>query len=138
MPVQLAKPAVDLGIVISESERSLAFYCGLLGLEHVADIPMPVGGGGTMHRVQCGDTLLKLVRFDTTPPAAAGGGIAGALGYRYLTMIVSNLDEIMQELADSGVPIAVPVTELRPGVRIGMVEDPDGNWVEFVELTETS
>jgi catechol 2,3-dioxygenase-like lactoylglutathione lyase family enzyme len=135
MPVQLAKPAVDLGIVISESERSLAFYCGLLGLEHVADIPMPVGGDGTMHRVRCGDTLLKLVRFDTTPPPAAGGGIAGALGYRYLTMIVSNLDEIMQELADSGVPVAVPVTDLRPGVRIGMVEDPDGNWVEFVETS---
>jgi glyoxylase I family protein len=135
MPVQLAKPAVDLGIVISESEPSLAFYCGLLGLEHVADIPMPVGGGGTMHRVQCGDTLLKLVRFDTTPPPAVGGGMAGALGYRYLTMIVSNLDEIMQELADSGVPVAVPVTDLRPGVRIGMVEDPDGNWVEFVEMS---
>jgi glyoxylase I family protein len=135
MPVQLAKSAIDLGIVISESERSLAFYCGLLGLEHVADMPMPIGGTGTMHRIQCGDTLLKLVRFDTTPPAAAGGGIPGALGYRYLTMIVSNLDEIMRELADADVTVAVPVTDLRPGVRIGMVEDPDGNRVEFVELS---
>ncbi|MGK0333054.1 MAG: hypothetical protein ACI89G_003154, partial [Minisyncoccia bacterium] len=35
MPVQLAKSAIDLGIVIQESERSLAFYVGLLGLEHV-------------------------------------------------------------------------------------------------------
>ena len=48
MPVQLAKSAVDLGIVIQESERSLAFYVGLLGLEHVGDMPMPIGGGGTM------------------------------------------------------------------------------------------
>lgn len=31
----------------------------------------------------------------------------------------------------AGVKIAIPVTELRPGVTIAMVEDPDGNWVEF-------
>ena len=133
MTVQLAKLAVDLGIVIRDSERSLSFYCGLLGLEHVADVPMPIGGGGTMHRVQCGDSLLKLVSYDTTPPPAAGAGINGALGYRYLTMIVSNLEEIMQQCRDAGVPVAVPVTEVRPGVTIGIVEDPDGNWVEFVE-----
>ena len=133
MGVQLAKSAVDLGIVVSESERSLAFYCGLLGLEHVADMPMPIGGGGTMHRVQCGDTLLKLVRFDETPPPAVGGGIPGALGFRYLTLIVSNLDEVLAECADADVTIVTPATELRPGVRIGIVEDPDGNWVEFVE-----
>lgn len=135
MPVQLAKSAVDLGIVISDSERSLAFYCGLLGLDHVADMPMPVGGSGTMHRVRCGDSLLKLVNFDATPPAAAPGGIDAALGYRYLTLIVSNLDEIMQECADAGVTEVVAVTDLRPGVRIGMVEDPDGHWVEFVEMS---
>ncbi len=135
MTVQLAKSAVDLGIVISESERSLAFYCGLLGLEHVADMPMPIGGGGTMHRVQCGDSLLKLVCFHTTPQPAAGVGINGALGFRYLTLIVSNLDQIMEACLAAGVTVAVPVTDLRPGIRIGMVEDPDGNWVEFVEST---
>jgi hypothetical protein len=26
-----------------------------------------------------------------------------------------------------------PRTEVRPGVVIGMVEDPDGNWVEFIQ-----
>jgi catechol 2,3-dioxygenase-like lactoylglutathione lyase family enzyme len=135
MTVQLAKSAVDLGIVIRDSERSLAFYCGLLGLEHVADIPMPIGGAGTMHRVQCGDSLLKLVRFDTTPPSAAGTGISGALGFRYLTLIVANLDEIVERLTAAAVPVVVPVTVVREGVRIVMVEDPDGNWVEFVEMT---
>ena len=48
MAAQLTKSGVDFGIVISDSERSLAFYCGFLGLEHVADMPMPIGGGGTM------------------------------------------------------------------------------------------
>lgn len=133
MTVQLAKSAIDLGIVITDSERSLAFYCEFLGLEHVADTPMPIGGGGTMHRVQCGDTLLKLVNLNTTPPPSPGGGIPGALGFRYLTLIVSNLDEMVAACASADVKVVVPLTEVRPGVRILMVEDPDGNWVEFVE-----
>ncbi len=86
-----------------------------------------------MHRVQCGDTLLKLVKLTDNPPAAAGGGIPGAQGYRYLTLIVSNLDEMAAACDGAGVKIVVPRTEVRPGVTILMVEDPDGNWVEFVQ-----
>ena len=133
MGVKLAKSAIDLGIVISDSERSLAFYRDLLGFEHVADSPMPLGGGGTMHRMQCGDTLVKLVKLTTSPEARSAGGVGAAVGYRYFTMIVSNLDEIMADCTSANVPIAVPVTEVRPGVTIAMVEDPDGNWVEFVQ-----
>ena len=133
MGVQLAKSAIDLGTVISDSEKSLAFYRDLLGFEHVADMPMPLGGGGTMHRLMCGDTLVKLVKFDNVPGPAVPGGIVGATGYRYFTMIVSNLAEIMQQCADAGVKITISMREARPGVTIGMVEDPDGNWVEFVQ-----
>lgn len=135
MTVKLAKSAIDLGIIIRDSERSLAFYRDLLGFEHVADVPMPLGGGGTMHRLNCGDTLVKLVKYDQVPERDGSGGITAATGLRYFTMIVSNLAEIMAELEAAGVPVAVPITEVRPGVTIGMVEDPDGNWVEFVETS---
>ena len=39
---------------------------------------------------------------------------------------------------DLGQSIAfrMPVTEIRPGVTISMVEDPDGNWVEFLQASE--
>ncbi|MGB5758494.1 MAG: VOC family protein [Acidimicrobiales bacterium] len=133
MGVQLAKSAIDLGIVISDSEKSLAFYRDLLGFEHVADTPMPLGGGGTMHRLNCGDTLIKLVKFNTNPEGDGSGGIAASTGMRYFTMIVSNLSEIMSECEAAGVKVTVPITEVRPGVTIGMVADPDGNFVEFVE-----
>ena len=94
MGVSLAKDSIDLGIVITDSEAALAFYVGVLGFEHVADTPMPIGGGGTMHRLLCGTSLIKLVNLNETPPAAAGGGIPGATGMRYFTMIVDNLAEI--------------------------------------------
>lgn len=134
MGVQLAKSAIDLGIVISDSEKSLAFYRDLLGFEHVADTPMPLGGGGTMHRLQCGDTLIKLVKFNTNPDGDGSGGLTASTGMRYFTMIISNLAEIVEQCEAHGAAIAVPITEVRAGVTIAMVTDPDGNWVEFVEM----
>lgn len=133
MTVKLAKQAIDLGIVISDSDRALAFYRDLLGFEHVMDTPMPIAGGGTMHRLNCGDTLIKLVSLTNAPTETSEGGIPARLGMRYFTMIVSNLSEIVEACEGAGVPIAVPITEVRPGVTIAMVEDPDGNWVEFVQ-----
>jgi len=41
--VKLTKDSIDLGIVINDSEKSLAFYRDTLGFEHVGD--MPAGGG---------------------------------------------------------------------------------------------
>ncbi len=133
MGVSLRKDSIDLGIVITDSERSLAFYRDVLGFEHEGDIPMPIGDGGTMHRLLCGTTLVKLVKFDSDPPAAVPGGITGATGYRYFTMQVDNLEEIVGECRNAGARVLIEPTEVRPGVRIVMVADPDGNWVEFVD-----
>ena len=42
------------------------------------------------------DALVKLVKLDDVPDARpAPGGIAGATGYRYFTMHVTNLEEVM-------------------------------------------
>jgi len=133
MDIELGQQAVDLGIVISDSDASLAFYRDLLGMTHEGDIPMPIGGGGTMHRLRIGETLVKLVKFDSVPEARpAGGGIPGGTGYRYFTIHANNIAEVMDACATAGVPVVIPTTVIREGVTIAMVEDPDGNVVEFV------
>jgi catechol 2,3-dioxygenase-like lactoylglutathione lyase family enzyme len=132
MGVALTKDSIDLGIVVSDPDRALAFYRDLLGLELVGEMPMP--GGARMYRMQCGTTVLKLVHHQTPPPAVAPpGGIPGATGYRYFTMSVSNLQEMTDACAAAGYTVAWPITEIRPGISISMVEDPDGNWVEFLQ-----
>ena len=92
-----------------------------------------LSGGGTMHRLKCGDTVVKLVKLNTTPAGDGSGGIAASNGFRYFTMTVSNLSEIMAECEAAGVNVVIPIREIRPGVSISMVEDPDGNVVEFLE-----
>lgn len=131
MGVELTKDSVDLGIVTRDGEAALKFYRDTLGLELVGEMPMP--GTGVMHRLMCGQSMIKVVVLDKEPRAQSpGGGIRGATGYRYWTISVSNLAEMLEACESGGYKIVVPETELRPGVKIGMVEDPDGNWVEFL------
>lgn len=46
-------------------------------------------------------------------------------------MIVAYPEETMEASEAAGVEFADPVAGARPGVTIGVVEDPDGSWVEF-------
>jgi catechol 2,3-dioxygenase-like lactoylglutathione lyase family enzyme len=132
MGVALTKEAIDLGIVVADLDASLGFYRDVLGFADAGTMTMP--GGGTMHRLMCGQSMIKLVA-PTTPPAAANppGGIPGAYGYRYWTISVSNIEALVDECRDAGHTVVVPVRELRPGITIAIVEDPDGNWVEFLQ-----
>ena len=133
MGVQLTKDSIDLGIVIRDADRSLAFYRDTLGFVDAGSNPMP-GGGGTMYRLMCGTSLIKLVHPSNEPTAAAApGGIPGAYGYRYWTISVSNLAEITDACAAAGAKVVVPAREIRAGISISIVEDPDGNWVEFLQ-----
>jgi catechol 2,3-dioxygenase-like lactoylglutathione lyase family enzyme len=130
--VELKKAAIDLGIVTTNGPAMLAFYRDTLGLKYLHEMAMP--GGGLMHQLGCGDTVIKLVVLESTPALAAPGGIQGATGLRYLTMTVGNITEMMQVCATQGRKIVVKERELRPGIRFGIVADPDGNWVEFLAV----
>ena len=133
MSVQLSKQSIDLGIVTTNGAAMLAFYRDVLGFKYLREMAMP-GGSGVMHQMLCGDSMIKLVVLDTVPAQAAPGGIPGASGYRYWTISVSNLTEMVKACADKGHKVAMKERELRPGVKIAIVEDPDGNWVEFLQL----
>ena len=123
-----------LGIITKDPEKMLAFYRDTLGLELIGELPMP--GGGTMYRLNCGTSVIKIVVHGKEPAAVAvPGGIAGATGYRYWTITVDNIEQSVKACEDAGYKITVPVTEFRPGVTISMIEDPDGNWVELLQMS---
>ncbi len=134
MGVKVAKDAIDLGIVTTNGDAMLNFYRDVLGFEHEGDISMEHVGIQVMHRLSFGKSLIKIVvpvKDPNAPPAP--GGIPGGTGYRYWTMTIENLDEVLRAVEAAGQKVVWPRTEVRPGVVIGMVEDPDGNWVEFIQ-----
>lgn len=133
MSLEITKSAIDLGIVTRNPEPMVAFYRDVLGLEYTEETPMP--GGGSMHRLMCGETMVKIVTpGNLTETEAPPGGLAGASGYRYWTVTISNLDEACAACSEAGFALPIKPLEIRPGIRIAMVEDPDGNWVELLEV----
>ena len=132
MGVRLRKTAIDLGIVAKDGPVMLSFYRDLLGFRHEGDIAFPMGG--VMHRMWCGDSLIKIVVPEPGPEKfPEKHRIIGAFGYRYWTMIIENLEEIMAVCEAYGSEIITPITTIRPGVTIGIVADPEDNLVEFLE-----
>jgi catechol 2,3-dioxygenase-like lactoylglutathione lyase family enzyme len=129
--IKPAKDSLDLGVLVSDIKASLNFYQNLLGLEFVGETPLWFG---TMHRLRFGSSDFKLIEPHTIPPKGAIG-LEGQLGFRYVTFVVQNLSEVCSKLLGQGIEFTVPEKELRPGVRIAMVKDPDGNIVEFVQRT---
>jgi catechol 2,3-dioxygenase-like lactoylglutathione lyase family enzyme len=135
MAVALVKQSIDLGIVTANGEAMLRFYRDVLGFRYLRELPMPgIGAGVVMHQMLCGDSMIKLVVAPSLPAKAVPGTIAAASGYRYWTITVSNLDEMVATCAAAGITVALPRTELRPGVSVAIVLDPDGNLVEFLAL----
>ena len=124
-----AKNSLDLGVVVSDIKASLHFYQNILGLEFVGTMPLWFG---TMHRLRFGESDFKLIEPKEVPPPGAIG-LENQLGFRYVTFVIENLSEFCDELKKNGIEFTLPEREIRPGVRIAMVKDPDGNIVEFVE-----
>lgn len=129
MGMKPAKQCIDIGIVVADIQRSLAFYQDLLGLTKIGELPLPFG---LMHRLAFGDSFVKLVDPKKVP-AGGPAGLMGQLGFRYLTFQISNIDEVCAACEAAGVSFEIPRQELMPGVTIAMVRDPDGNTVEFVQ-----
>jgi catechol 2,3-dioxygenase-like lactoylglutathione lyase family enzyme len=132
MGVQLKKNSIDLGIVAKDQDAMAAFYGDVLGFEEREMMKAP---GMRIRPFVCGDTIIKIVSMKNQPEAnAAPGGPAGGTGMRYFTMWVTNLDEIVARAEAAGATIAIK-TDLAPGFSMAMIEDPDGNWLEFVQTS---
>ena len=127
--IKPAKNSIDLGIVVSDINASLNFYQNILGLEFVGITPAM---SGTMHRLRFGTSDIKLIDPKVVPPKGTIG-LEKQLGFRYMTFVIENLSQVCRHLESKGIEFTVREKEVRPGVHIAMVKDPDGNIVEFVE-----
>ena len=87
-----------------------------------------------MHRLRFGTSDFKLIEPKAIPPHGVIG-LENQTGFRYVTFVIENLSELCHDLQKIGIEFTLPEKEIRPGVRIAMVNDPDGNIVEFVERT---
>jgi lactoylglutathione lyase len=127
--MEIGKDSLDLGIVVGDIKASLSFYVDMLGLKFIEQVPVWFG---TMHRLRFGSSDFKLIDPKVKPPRGAIG-LDAQIGFRYVTFVIKNLSQVCEDLRSRGIPFEIPEKQLRPGTRLAMVRDPDGNIVEFVE-----
>jgi catechol 2,3-dioxygenase-like lactoylglutathione lyase family enzyme len=109
--------AVVVGVrSLSEHRR---FYGDLLGFAEQA------WSGGPAFRL--GDSLLCLEQ-DLT---ATVDPVRQARGWRYITLQVTDIDAIHDDLRRKGVREGLAPVTLGDVARISMILDPDGNWIEL-------
>jgi len=121
---------LQIGLTVGDVEKSRDFYGRVLELTEQPRLEM--GKGLTRYAFSAGSTTLKFwCPGDGLP--RAGGPIDRAVGIRFVTFSVADLDGLRGDLESRGAHTVVAPTRLANGSRIMFVEDPDGNWIEFAE-----
>jgi catechol 2,3-dioxygenase-like lactoylglutathione lyase family enzyme len=128
--VKLLKPALDVGIITTNTDKMLAFYRDVLGFSTEEPISFP--GFGTVHRLVVGESILRLFEPASAPSArAVNDSMYAATGIRYITLVMSNLNDVVAACREFGVNVSSEPREIRPGVVATTIQDPDGNWLEM-------
>jgi catechol 2,3-dioxygenase-like lactoylglutathione lyase family enzyme len=112
---------VQLGVAmgvrsLSEHRR---FYGDVLGFAEQS------WSGGPAFRL--GDSMLLLEE----DRAAISDPVRQAIGWRYITLQVADIDAAHAELLGKGVREGLAPVTLGDVARISMMLDPDGNWIEL-------
>ncbi len=132
MTAKLACDQIDVGIVSAAIEGPLRFYHELLGFPLAGRVEIP--NVGQITRIQIGNSVLRvLIPVKPPAPAARGDVFSDRVGIGYVALKISNLSETVHRVVGAGYIVSVPIRTLRPGVRVALVEDADGNTVELME-----
>ena len=135
-----------IGVCVSDLERSIRFYCDLLGFRYLSRIH--IAGEPT-------DTLLALVGVDVQAAYLERDGVRlemlafasppaeplepprrmNHLGFTHLSIRVTELTDMVERLRAQGVRVLDRTRIDIParGSAAVMITDPDGLWIELVE-----
>lgn len=151
-PGAFTRTTIDLGMVVTDLEKSVAFYTDVIGFKEVPGFDVPAtlatdagltdGKPLSIRVLVLGDdpeaTKLKLMSVaGTTPRTGDTDFIHSHTGFRYLTIMVADTNAALARLAKHGAktlaksPAPLPES-LGPGIFLTCVRDPDGNIVELV------
>lgn len=121
-----------IGMTVSDMDRTIAFYCDLLGLRLAlrkqntdSELVFLDAGGGMLEIVA---PASGAGRFRDVPITEAG--------MRHLTLAYDNVDAMVEQLAAAGVEIAETPRDAHNREmikRVAFVRDPDGILVELIE-----
>ena len=126
-----------VGMTSGDLDRTIAFYCELLGLRLVLRKP---SGQGEVAFLDAGGGMLEIFAQPGDEVAPSRDVPPGEAGVRHLTFAFDDVDATFARLESAGVaiverPRAAHHTEMI--ARVAFVRDPDGIIVELIERAPT-
>ena len=102
-----------------------------MGFDKEIEIPFP--GIGVVNKLSYGAGYIKILVLETNPSNInPTGDFSTSNGIRYITINLSNLDEILEACKVNNITIINEGIDLRPGVKVALISDPDGNLIELM------
>lgn len=122
----------QIGLTVKDAEQAREFYGKVLGLKERPAVKLPAQyAPDTMeYFFEAGVTTIKFWAPKHERPTRTGS-IGDALGIRYFTFIVKDVDATYKALQARGVKVTVPPRDLGTLARIMLIADPEGNTIEF-------
>lgn len=132
------------GFVVSDLEKSVAFYRDVIGLELERNLERegePISHllgyenthiKGAMLRSPDGNHL-ELIQYINPEASDRPTEERASLGASHLAFNVERLEETFDQLIRNGAKQLNPPTQMEPGRMVCYLQDPDGNWIELIE-----
>ncbi len=121
---------VDVGFV--SADRTLVDF--LSRVFELQELPSITLGPGTVCRLKAPGSVVKVMLPAEVPaPPVQASPFYKLSGLRYLTLWVDDLEAVVERAVAAGGRIERGPVELVPGVRIAVLEDPEGNAIEVAQ-----
>jgi lactoylglutathione lyase len=114
---------------VSDIDRALAFYVGVLGLKEQMRIPLPGGENEVVLGFPDGKGGGLILMWNTNRTTAYALGD----GYSRFILNVSDVDAAVAHLAARGTRIVSQPADAGP-MRYAMIADPDGYTIELLQF----
>ena len=146
-PEDIERGTIDIGMVVTDLQRSLEFYTEVLGMKQTGQLNLTeefgsnsgLTGGTPLEitilklKEEEQATAYKLMSFGNEAGHARPNHIQDDTGIQYVTIYVTTLEPYLKRIDSNGIELLgeTPIS-LGDGRRFALIQDPDGTFIELI------
>ena len=116
-----------VGIKTADLERSINFYCNVLGFRKLEEVEVL----GRLYHFVGNDTVT--IEIEPCKPEDTEADMREHSGLYHLCFTVDDLEKTAADLKGKDVPFMLPPSQFRPDRKIAFIRDPDGVIIQLIQ-----
>ncbi|HHV11146.1 MAG TPA: VOC family protein [Clostridiales bacterium] len=149
----MVKGISHIAFNVADMERSIDFYCNVLGLDKIFEIMIPeniaeifpgnpitalAGKPGIVCLQVAPGEFIELFYPMPDTDLHSGGPNYTRIGYVHLSLVVYDIHDTSEVMRKHGVTIDTEISKGPDNTFQFWIKDPDGNRIEFMQYTDQS